>query len=126
MITGKNYIGKELSAKGADTYTTFDPKKNQKTEWTFHEATQEEIDAAVAKAHKAFQTYKSFSGKKKAEFLTAIAEEIEAIGDPLIEAYTKESGLPEGRAKGERGRTMGQLRAFADLLERRFMGRGDY
>ncbi len=117
MITGKNYIGKELSAKGDDTYTTFDPKQNQKTEWTFHEATQEEIDAAVAKAHKAFQTYKSFSGKKKAEFLTAIAEEIEAIGDPLIEAYTKESGLPEGRAKGERGRTMGQLKAFADLLK---------
>src|SRR5690606_35906054 len=27
-----------------------------------------------------------------------------------------ESGLPEGRARGERGRTMGQLRAFADLL----------
>ncbi len=117
MITGKNYIGKELSAKGSDTYHTFDPKQNADTEWTFHEATKGEIDAAVDKAYEAFQVYKTFSGDKKAGFLIAIAEEIEALGDPLIEAYTKESGLPEGRAKGERGRTMGQLRAFATLLK---------
>ena len=117
MITGKNYIGNELSAKGDDTYSTFDPKLNLKTEWTFHEATEGEIDAAVKKAHDAFQVYKTFSGAKKAEFLTAIAEEIEALGDPLIETYTKESGLPEGRAKGERGRTMGQMKAFAELLK---------
>lgn len=117
MITGKNYIGNELSAKGSHTYSTFDPKLNLKTGWTFNEATEEEIDAAVRKAHQAFQTYKNFSGAKKAEFLTAIAEEIEALGDPLIDVYTKESGLPEGRAKGERGRTMGQMKAFAELLK---------
>ncbi|HET8737214.1 MAG TPA: aldehyde dehydrogenase (NADP(+)) [Pricia sp.] len=116
MITGKNYIGNERSAKGSATYSTFDPKLNLKTEWTFHEATPEEIDAAVTKAHDAFQMYKTFSGEQKAAFLTAIAEEIEALGDPLVEVYMKESGLPEGRAKGERGRTMGQMRAFASLL----------
>ncbi|MGB6152877.1 MAG: aldehyde dehydrogenase (NADP(+)) [Pricia sp.] len=117
MITGKNYIGTTLSAKGSDTYHTFDPKQNSDTEWTFHQATKEEIDAAADKAHEAFQVYKTVSGAKKAEFLEAIAEEIEALGDPLIEAYMKESGLPEGRAKGERGRTMGQMRAFATLLK---------
>ncbi|MEM9144257.1 MAG: aldehyde dehydrogenase (NADP(+)), partial [Bacteroidota bacterium] len=31
--------------------------------------------------------------------------------------YCKETGLPEGRAKGERGRTCFQLRTFADLVE---------
>ncbi|HZJ18792.1 MAG TPA: aldehyde dehydrogenase (NADP(+)) [Pricia sp.] len=117
MITGKNYIGNELSAKGSDTYRTFDPKQNSDTEWTFHEATKEEIDAAVDKAYEAFQVYKTFSGEKKANFLIAISEEIEALGDPLIEAFTKESGLPEGRAMGERGRTMGQLKAFAEMLK---------
>ena len=117
MITGKNYIGNDLSAKGDNTYTTFDPKLNAATEWNFHEATSEEIDGAAAKAHNAFQECKNFSGSKKAEFLIAIAEEIEAIGDELIDTYTKESGLPEGRAKGERGRTMGQLKAFAALLK---------
>ena len=34
----------------------------------------------------------------------------------------QESGLPEGRAKGERGRTIGQLRMFADLVEKRLLG----
>ena len=117
MITGKNYIGNELSAEGNKTYSTFDPKLNGATEWNFHEATNDEIDAAVKKADIAFQEYKNFSGSKKAEFLIAIAEEIEGIGDILIDTYTKESGLPEGRSKGERGRTMGQLKAFATLLK---------
>ncbi|MUH34556.1 aldehyde dehydrogenase (NADP(+)) [Zobellia amurskyensis] len=117
MITGKNYIGNKLSSNGSNTYKTFDPKLNLDTEWTFYEATKEEIGEAVDKAQDAFQSYKNFSGAKKATFLEAIAEEIEALGDELIQAYCKESGLPEGRAIGERGRTMGQLRAFAQLLK---------
>ncbi len=117
MIKGFNYIGEEISAKGDTVYSTFNPKTNKETGWQFHEATKEEIDGAVRLAADAFKTYKDFSGKRKAEFLRAIAAEIEALGDVLIDAYTQESGLPEGRAKGERGRTMGQLRVFATLLE---------
>ncbi|SHJ69550.1 aldehyde dehydrogenase (NADP(+)) [Pseudozobellia thermophila] len=117
MITGKNYVGYGLSAKGEATYATFDPKSNSATEWRFYEATADEIDGAAKKAAAAFLEYKNFSGKQKAKFLRAIAEEIEALGDELIATYTKESGLPEGRAMGERGRTMGQLKAFATLLE---------
>jgi NADP-dependent aldehyde dehydrogenase len=54
---------------------------------------------------------------RKAEFLNAIADEIMELGDEMISVYMMESGLPEARAKGERGRTMGQLRVFANLLE---------
>lgn len=117
MIKGLNYIGEEVSARGDKVFTTFNPKKNQETPWRFHEATSDEIDDAVELASRAFKIYKDFSGAKKADFLRAIADEIEALGDELIEVYAQESGLPEGRAKGERGRTMGQLRAFATLLE---------
>ena len=117
MITGKNTIGFKTSKKGSTTFRTFDPKKNAETEWTFYEATKEEIDEAVDLAAEAFEDYKNFSGKQKAEFLNAIADEIEALGEELIKTYCTESGLPEGRAMGERGRTMGQLRMFANLLE---------
>lgn len=117
MIKGLNYIGEEVSAKGDTVFTTFNPKSNLETSWKFHEATGAEIDQAVFLASDAFKTYKNFSGKRKAEFLRAIAQEIEALGDSVIEVYMQESGLPEGRAKGERGRTMGQLKAFATLLE---------
>lgn len=117
MITGSNYIGNRKSAKGSETYNTFDPKLNIKTAWTFHEANSEEIDEAVQLATEAFEVYKQFPDAKKAGFLNAIADEIESAGDDLTSVYTKESGLPEGRAKGELGRTVGQLKAFATLLE---------
>jgi NADP-dependent aldehyde dehydrogenase len=117
MISGKNHIGSKVSSNGKNTFHTFNPKSNKNTEWTFYEASHSEIDEAVDLAKTAFQEYKQFSGAKKAGFLRAIAEEIENLGDALIDAYTQESGLPEVRAIGERGRTMGQLNAFAALLE---------
>ncbi|SIQ41651.1 aldehyde dehydrogenase (NADP(+)) [Maribacter ulvicola] len=117
MISGTNAIGTKSSKQGNNTFKTFDPKENINTEWTFYEASSNEINEAVDLATDAFKTYKEFSGNKKAGFLEAIADEIEALGNELIETYCKESGLPEGRAKGERGRTMGQLRAFAKLLK---------
>ena len=83
----------------------------------FFEASQEEIDQAVDLAWEAFGEYKHTSGRKKATFLRTIADEIEELGDDLINVYCQETGLPEGRAKGERGRTCFQLRSFADLVE---------
>ena len=50
MITGKNYIGNQLSAIGSKTYTTFNPKLNIENEHTFFEASEEEIEKAVALA----------------------------------------------------------------------------
>lgn len=117
MISGTNAIGSKSSKQGNKIFKTFNPKENKETEWTFYEASSNEIDEAVALATDAFKVYKDFSGAKKAEFLEAIADEIEALGDELIDTYCKESGLPDGRARGERGRTMGQLRAFANLLK---------
>ncbi|MCB0461402.1 MAG: aldehyde dehydrogenase (NADP(+)) [Flavobacteriaceae bacterium] len=116
MITGKNYIGNTLSAKGNKTYKTFNPQLNIENEHTFSEATSDEINEAVELAAKAFKSFRSTSGKQKADFLNAIADEILALDDELINVYCSESGLPEGRAKGERGRTVYQLRTFADLV----------
>ena len=117
MITGKNYIGSKISAEGKTTYTTINPKLNIENEWQFTEATEAEVDAAAQLAAEAFEVYKHKSDKERAAFLRAIGEEIEALGQQLIDTYTTESGLPEGRAMGERGRTIGQLNAFASLLE---------
>ena len=48
MITGKNYIGNQLSNKGTKTYKTFNPLLNIENEIIYHEATSEEIDLAVS------------------------------------------------------------------------------
>ncbi|NNL16335.1 MAG: aldehyde dehydrogenase (NADP(+)) [Flavobacteriaceae bacterium] len=117
MITGKSYIGKNLSAKGSTTYKTFNPQLNIENEPIYTEAIQDEINEAIALASKAFKKFKKTSGKQKAAFLNAIADEILALDDELVKTYCSETGLPEGRAKGERGRTIFQLRSFADLVE---------
>ncbi len=116
MITGKNYIGNTLKASGDITHKTINPKLNIENPTAFYEATQEEIDEAVSLASEAFKTYRKVSGAKRAEFLNTIADEILALDQELLDMYTSESGLPEGRAIGERGRTIFQLRSFADLI----------
>ncbi len=116
MITGKNYIGSQLKASGTKTIKTFNPQLNEENPWIFTEATQDEIEAAVALANKAFATYKNCSGIEKAAFLNAIADEIQALGEDLLLQYCSESGYPKGRAEGERGRMIGQLRSFATML----------
>jgi len=81
------------------------------------DATMTDVNAAMQEAHIAFLSYKNFSGKKKAEFLRAIADEIEALGTQLVATTMRETNLPEARIINERGRTTGHCRMFADLVE---------
>src|SRR5690606_10300834 len=78
--------------------------------------TVHEIDLAVQQASAAFQVYRNKSGIEKAEFLEAIAAEILMLGEGLIARCMEETGLPEARLIGERGRTINQLKLFAELL----------
>lgn len=84
---------------------------------SFKDATLAEVDSAVHEAHLTFLSFKNFSGKKRAEFLRAIADEIEALGDELVKTAMSETALPEARIIGERGRTTGHCRMFADYIE---------
>ena len=116
-ITGENIIGVEKLSGNLDTVSVMDPKSQQMLPEKFHVATSDEIELAVQKAQCAFAEFSRLSGSRRAEFLRAIAEEILRLDVALIERAMKESGLPEARFKGERGRTVGQLRMFADFLE---------
>lgn len=116
MITGKNHIGNQLSGNGSKTFQTFNPILNIENQAVHSEASDEEINQAVSLASQAFAKFRTISGKRKAAFLNAIADEILALDDELIQTYCSETGLPEGRANGERGRTVFQLRSFAELV----------
>ncbi len=91
----------------------------------FAVGTPELVDRACQAAEAAFWSYGYASREERAAFLDAIADEIEARGDAITEIGTSETGLPEARLQGERGRTTGQLRLFAshilkgDYLDRR-------
>ncbi len=67
-------------------------------------------------AEAAFEAYRATSPEQRARFLEAIADQIEALGDALIQRAHAESALPIARLQGERGRTTGQLRLFATVL----------
>ena len=83
---------------------------------TFSAGSAKEVDTACDAAEEAFWSYGYSSVEERAAFLNAIADEIEARADAVTEIGTQESGLPEARLQGERGRTTGQLRYFADYI----------
>lgn len=113
---GKNRIGFSLIETNNGSAQAYSPLTGETLPEEFSIAGDSEVDQALTKAESAFETYKSVSGVKKAEFLEAIADEIISLGDELIQRASSESALPEGRITGERGRTVGQLKLFASLL----------
>ncbi len=115
-LTGQNFIGNSRSGSGTETFQAVNPENDQSLEPQYFEATSEEIEKAIGKAEEAFRQYRQTSGSGRAEFLESIADEIMALGDDLIERCSQETGLTEGRLTGERGRTVNQLRLFADVI----------
>lgn len=115
-ITGHQLIGNTVSQAGTQPFTGYNRLTNTPLDPTFYEATPAEIEQAVQLADEAFWIYRKKSGAERAAFLEAIAEEILALGDDLIQTARLESALPEARLLGERGRTTGQLRLFADFI----------
>lgn len=75
------------------------------------------VDRACKAAEEAFWSYGYTTELERAVFLRAIADQIEVRGSEITAMGCKETGLPEARLIGERGRTTGQLRLFADHIE---------
>lgn len=74
------------------------------------------VDRAARLAALAFDAYRRQPMETRAALLETIADNIEALGDTLIERAHAETGLPVARLQGERGRTTGQLRLFASVV----------
>ncbi|GAB3995341.1 aldehyde dehydrogenase (NADP(+)) [Spirosoma daeguense] len=111
-----NFIGNEAVAGNGDFFQAFVPARHEYLPDEFSNVTNGQASQAVEKAVAAFPVYAKLTSAQRADFLTFIASEIEALGDELIEQAVLESGLPVARLTGERGRTTGQLRMFANVL----------
>lgn len=116
-LSGKNLIAGEWSGDVTGGFVAFDAAKNQPMTTTFADASSSEIEQAIVRANEAFYSYSQLSADKRASFLREIGEQIVALGDELVEIASAETGLPTARIQGERGRTVGQLGLFANLLE---------
>ncbi|MGB0659051.1 MAG: aldehyde dehydrogenase (NADP(+)) [Mangrovicoccus sp.] len=109
---GKHLIAGEWVA-GDATFTS-EPAHGEAFDYSV--GTVELVNQACEAAEEAFWDYGYSSRETRAAFLNAIADEIEARADAITAIGTSETGLPEARLQGERGRTVGQIRLFAQHI----------
>lgn len=118
MIIGQNFIAGERSAAGNNTIQSFNATTGEALAYEFHQATEQEVNQACEAASVAFKTYRHTSPEQRAQFLEAIADELDALGQDFLDVISQETALPLARLQGERGRTSGQMRLFAKVLRR--------
>ncbi len=115
MFNGSILIGASERSGGEPFYAVH-PATGAKGDVAFSNASPADVADAAALADAAFESFSTLSPDARASFLEAVADQIVAIGDLLIETAMAESGLPRPRLEGERGRTVGQLRLFASYV----------
>jgi NADP-dependent aldehyde dehydrogenase len=115
-LHGKNIIAGDIVESPGKKFQGFAPASGESIEPQFEEATADHVGRALEAAERAFHEFRKFPAERRATFLEKIADEILALGDALIERAHAETALPKDRLTGERGRTVNQLRMFADLI----------
>ena len=116
-LEGLSLIGSATAKPGGETFEARSPLDGKSLQTSFHSATAADLDAAAKLALQSAPVYAALSGKARAAFLRQIADELTASGEVLVDRAHAETGLPLPRLQGELGRTTGQLRMFAALLE---------
>lgn len=113
MLTGKHLIAGQWVE--GNTEIMNEPVTGEADR--FAAGSVELVDLAAKKAEDAFWEYGYSTRASRAKFLREIAKQINERGDEITAIGCKETGLPEARLVGERGRTTSQLRLFADHIE---------
>ena len=105
-----------MNEASSTTFHAFEAASGEPLEPAYPASTVEDVAAACEAAAGAFDAYRELPAERRAAFLDAIGEEIMALGDALLERAHRETGLPIARLTGERGRTVGQLKLFAQVV----------
>jgi 2,5-dioxopentanoate dehydrogenase len=116
-FTGLSFLGTRRGSEGGQTFQASGPVDGANLEPVYHSALPEELDEAVRSAAEAFESYSQASGKAKAAFLRRCADGFDARKQELANRAQLETALPMPRLLGEVGRTSGQLRLFASVVE---------
>ena len=116
-LLGKSLLGGKRSTGDGGCFQAIDPSIGSKLAPIFCSATPAEVETAVELASSAFVRYAQATGNAKAAFLRRIAEGLDAHKEELAERAHLETALPIPRLTGEVGRTSGQLRLFAGVVE---------
>jgi NADP-dependent aldehyde dehydrogenase len=93
-----------------------DPRSGERIGLGYPAGSVRDVERLCEAAARAFDEYRETRLEHRATFLERIAEEILATGDELVDTAVRETALPKARIEGERGRTVTQLRLFADVV----------
>ncbi|MDR6922641.1 MULTISPECIES: aldehyde dehydrogenase (NADP(+)) [Chryseobacterium] len=80
------------------------------------ETSKENMDRRIQMAAEAYQFLKNTNIKERSEFMNAVADQIEALGEELLTTAHAETSLPLARLTGEKARTTGQWRSYAKAV----------
>lgn len=116
-ISGQSIVGFRRATNTGESFAANNPRTGEPVPPSFFSSLPEEIDLAATLADQAFPIYARASGREKGKFLRTIAGKIDSAVDALVERAELESALPKPRLIGETGRTSGQLRLFAEVVE---------
>ena len=116
ILNGEMFIGGARVRGGETVFHGVNPATGAEIDPPYGGAGATDVERACALAWAAFDAYRETSLDQRARFLETIASRILDLGDALIERAMLETGLPRARLEGERGRTVGQLRLFADVV----------
>src|SRR5215831_19110563 len=114
-LHGQSFLGDRLAARTGAAFQATSPLDRTPLPPQFYLANEQDVSAALELAESAFTEFHETTGEQRARFLERIADEILALGDALIARAHQETGLPEARLTGERGRTVNQLKLFAQV-----------
>ena len=117
QIHGKHLI----AGNWIGSHETFESSPANGPKLKFSKGSLDLVNDACSSAEEAFLSYANSLIADRAQFLKTIADEIDSRGEDISEIGENETGLTKTRLEGERGRTIGQLRMFAEHILK-----GDY
>lgn len=102
-LYGANLLAREESASGSQSFQAIARATGEPLKPPYAEATEDEIDRAGTLAADCVGTLADQSPARIGELLEALASEIEALGEELIERAAAETAFPADRLKREPG-----------------------
>ena len=116
LLTGAMFVGADRVVGTEGTFHGVDPRTGTGLEPAYGMGSRADVARAARLAGDAFPTYRQTGPKERGAFLDTVADNIEGLGETLVERVQLETGIVEPRVRGELARTVSQLRLFATVV----------
>ncbi len=116
-LQGLSLIGDQRGSQGGKPFSGINPATGESLQPNYFSASPAELDRALQLADAAAPAFAALECARRSALLRTIAERLEAARGDFEILVPLETGLPIGRANGELGRTIGQLKLFADWVD---------